>query len=194
MTETEHLHLKKMGQGDYYNVDDMNRNSDLIDAKLKTLESDLEVTNTELANKANISALGKPNGIATLNGNGKLAQMPTAAEVGAEPKLIVTDYSRQVVETNGFKSYLLVKKMGHLVVVKNYIDKGSGAYSVKDGAKVAILPAAVAPSSTLYFACTAYNFDGGEYAAHVLISANGAVTTHAPASATIAVIDAVYLV
>ena len=83
MTETEHLHLKKMGQGDYYNVDDMNRNSDLIDAKLKTLESDLEVTNTELANKVNISALGKPNGIATLNGNGKLVQMPTAADVGA---------------------------------------------------------------------------------------------------------------
>lgn len=47
MTETEHLHLKKMGQGDYYNVDDMNRNSDLIDAKLKALESDLEATNTE---------------------------------------------------------------------------------------------------------------------------------------------------
>ena len=85
MTETEHLHLKKMGQGDYYNVDDMNRNSDLIDAKLKTLESNLEATNTELANKANIAALGQPGGIATLNGSGKLAQMPTAADVGAAP-------------------------------------------------------------------------------------------------------------
>ncbi|MCI6401300.1 MAG: hypothetical protein MR815_05625, partial [Oscillospiraceae bacterium] len=35
------------------------------------------------ANKANIAALGQPNGIATLNSSGKLAQMPTAADVGA---------------------------------------------------------------------------------------------------------------
>lgn len=83
MTETEYLKLKKPAQEDFYNVDDMNRNSDLIDAKLKTLASDLEVTNTELANKANIAALGQPGGIATLNGNGKLVQMPTAADVGA---------------------------------------------------------------------------------------------------------------
>lgn len=83
MTETEYLKLKKPAQEDFYNVDDMNRNSDVIDAKLKTLESDLEATNTELANKANIAALGKPNGIATLNSSGKLAQMPTAADVGA---------------------------------------------------------------------------------------------------------------
>lgn len=140
-----------------------------------------------------LSQKGIANGIATLNGNGKLAQMPTAADVGAEPKLTVTDYSAQVVEMNGFKSNLIVKKLGHLVVVKNYIDKGSGAYSTS-GARVATLPAAVAPSSFLYFACTAYNFGGGEYAAHVTISTNGAVTAHAPADATIAIIDAVYLV
>lgn len=90
MTETEYLKLKKPAQEDFYNVDDMNRNSDVIDEKLKTLASDLEVTNTELANKANqmeleslIESKGQPGGIATLNGNGKLVQMPTAADVGA---------------------------------------------------------------------------------------------------------------
>lgn len=45
----------------------------------------LEAVSAELANKANISALGKPGGIATLNGNGKLAQMPTSKDVGAAP-------------------------------------------------------------------------------------------------------------
>lgn len=135
----------------------------------------------------------QPGGIATLNSSGKLAQMPTAADVGAEPKLIYADYSGQVVEMNGFKSHLIVKKIGHLVVVKNYIDKSSGTYSTS-GARVATLPAAVAPSSILYFASTAYNFDGEEYAAHVTISANGLVITYAPASAAIAIIDAVYFV
>lgn len=105
----------------------------------------------------------------------------------------IIDYSSQVVEMNGFKSNLIVTKIGRLVVVKNFIDKGSGAYSTS-GARVATLPAAVAPSSFLYFACAAYNFDGAEYAAHVTISTNGAVTTFAPANATIAIIDAVYLV
>lgn len=105
----------------------------------------------------------------------------------------IIDYTSQVVEMNGFKSNLFVKKIGHLVVVKNYIDKGSGTYSTS-GAKVATLPAAVAPPGILYFAGTAYDFNGGEYAAHATISANGLVMTYAPASAIIAIIDAVYFV
>lgn len=51
MTETEHLHLKKPGQGDYYNVDDFNGNADLIDTKLKEIDD----------------SVAQPNGIATLN-------------------------------------------------------------------------------------------------------------------------------
>ena len=69
MTETEHLHLKKPGQGDYYNVDDFNGNADLIDTKLKEIDD----------------SVAQPSGIATLDSNGKLAQMPTAADVGAVP-------------------------------------------------------------------------------------------------------------
>ena len=69
MTETEHLHLKKPGQGDYYNVDDFNGNADLIDTKLKEIDD----------------SVAQPSGIATLDSSGKLAQMPTAADVGAVP-------------------------------------------------------------------------------------------------------------
>lgn len=78
MTETNHLKLKKPSQEDFYNVNDFNLNADLLDAKIEDID-------TQLENKANISALGKPNGIATLNGNGKLVQMPTAEDVAAIP-------------------------------------------------------------------------------------------------------------
>lgn len=55
MTETEHLHLKKPGQGDYYNVDDFNGNADLIDTKLKEIDD----------------SVAQPSGIATLDSSGK---------------------------------------------------------------------------------------------------------------------------
>lgn len=62
------------------------------------LAADLAATNSELANKANISALGKPNGIATLNSSGKLAQMPAAADVGAIPLIAEGTWTPEVVE------------------------------------------------------------------------------------------------
>lgn len=67
MTETEHLHLKKPGQGDYYNVDDFNGNADLIDTKLKEIDD----------------SVAQPSGIATLDSSGKLAQMPNAFDTHA---------------------------------------------------------------------------------------------------------------
>lgn len=76
MTETGNLHLKKPSQEDFYNVDDFNQNADLLDAKIGDMA-------TQLAQKVDINDVAQPNGIATLNGNGKLAQMPTAADVGA---------------------------------------------------------------------------------------------------------------
>ena len=78
MTETGYLHLQKPGQGDSYNVDDFNRNADLLDAKIGDMA-------TQLAQKVDINDVAQPNGIATLDGSGKLAQMPTAADVGAVP-------------------------------------------------------------------------------------------------------------
>lgn len=78
MTETENLHLKKPSQEDFYNVDDFNLNSDLIDVKIGDMA-------TQLAQKVDINDVAQPNGIATLDSSGKLAQMPTAADVGAAP-------------------------------------------------------------------------------------------------------------
>lgn len=76
MTETGNLHLKKPSQEDFYNVDDFNLNADLIDAKIGDMA-------TQLVHKVDTNEVAQPNGIATLNASGKLAQMPTAADVGA---------------------------------------------------------------------------------------------------------------
>lgn len=86
MTETGNLHLKKPSQEDFYNVDDFNLNSDLLDAKIGDMA-------TQLAHKVDANEVGQPNGIATLNGNGKLAQMPTAADVGAVPASAISSVS-----------------------------------------------------------------------------------------------------
>lgn len=76
MTETGNLHLKKPSQEDFYNVDDFNLNSDLLDAKIGDMA-------TQLAHKVDTNEVAQPGGIATLDSSGKLAQMPTAADVGA---------------------------------------------------------------------------------------------------------------
>ena len=41
MTETGNLHLKKPSQEDFYNVDDFNLNSDLLDAKIGDMATQL---------------------------------------------------------------------------------------------------------------------------------------------------------
>lgn len=61
----------------------------------------LEAVSAELANKANIAALGQPSGIATLNSSGKLVQMPTAADVGAAPINIRQIDIKPLVPDNG---------------------------------------------------------------------------------------------
>lgn len=94
MTETEHLHLKKPGQGDYYNVDDFNGNADLIDTKLKEIDD----------------SVAQPSGIATLDSSGKLAQMPTAADVGAVPSMltdiIYVDQEEPVPHYDNLRNYI----------------------------------------------------------------------------------------
>lgn len=110
MTETEHLHLKKPGQGDYYNVDDFNENADLIDAKLKEIDE----------------SKGQPSGIATLDSNGKLAQMPTAADVGAVKLRWSTIINETTATPNkyNFDDYITP---GDVVSVDNYASAQSVA-------------------------------------------------------------------
>lgn len=69
MNNTTYLKLKKPDPSDFYNIADHNDNADLIDAELKRID-DLR---------------GSANGIATLDGNKKLVQKPTPADIGAVP-------------------------------------------------------------------------------------------------------------
>lgn len=75
MDNTPSIKLKKPKPEDYYNIKDHNDNSDILDAQVKSL-NDSKVSKTEI---------GTANGVAGLNAEGKLDQMPTASDVGAVP-------------------------------------------------------------------------------------------------------------
>ena len=112
MTETGNLHLKKPSQEDFYNVDDFNLNSDLLDAKIGDMA-------TQLAHIVDANEMAQPSGIATLDSSGKLAQMPTAADVGA----VKLHWSTLINETTAtpnkynFDDYITP---GDVVSVSNY--------------------------------------------------------------------------
>lgn len=120
MTETENLHLKKPSQEDFYNVDDFNQNADLLDAKIGDMA-------TQLAQKVDINDVAQPNGIATLDDGGKLAQMPTAADVGAI-KLAWSTLINEESEILNKYSFAVYITPGDVVSVCNY----AGARSVTD--------------------------------------------------------------
>lgn len=59
---------------------------------------------------------GQPNGIATLNGNGKLAQMPTAADVGAIPLTNEGTWTPEVIEMlNSTGGCTYTSRAGHYI-------------------------------------------------------------------------------
>ena len=120
MTETGNLHLKKPSQDDVYNVDDFNQNADLLDAKIGDMA-------TQLAQKVDINDVAQPGGIATLDGSGKLAQMPTAADVGAI-KLAWSTLINEETEIPNKYSFAVYITPGDVVSVCNY----AGARSVID--------------------------------------------------------------
>ena len=75
MTTTQNYGLKKPAANEYYSIETFNENADLIDAALKDAVEKAGIV-SDLADKA-----GQPNGFATLDENGKLVQMPDAADV-----------------------------------------------------------------------------------------------------------------
>lgn len=118
MTETGNLHLKKPSQEDFYNVDDFNLNSDLLDAKIGDMA-------TQLAHKVDTNEVAQPGGIATLDSSGKLAQMPTAADVGAI-KLCWSDLINETTATPNKYNFDDYITPGDVVSVDNY----AGAQSI----------------------------------------------------------------
>lgn len=120
MTETGNLHLKKPSQEDFYNVDDFNLNADLIDAKIGDMA-------TQLAHKVDTNEVAQPSGIATLDSSGKLAQMPTAADVGAI-KLNWSTLINEETEAPNKYSFAVYITPGDVVSVCNY----AAARSVTD--------------------------------------------------------------
>lgn len=75
MDNTPNINLKKPKPEDYYNIQDHNDNSDILDTKIKELDS----------NKIGKDMVGKNNGVAGISDQGKITPMPSAADVGAVP-------------------------------------------------------------------------------------------------------------
>lgn len=151
MTETEYLHLKKPGQGDYYNVDDFNGNADLIDTKLKEIDD----------------SVAQPSGIATLDSSGKLAQMPTAADVGAVPSMltdiIYVDQADPVPHYDNLNNYITPGQRVHIATVTTarsvdncpavspgIMEVAEYNHSVKTGQTLGIIQRYIATSGNTY--------------------------------------------
>ena len=87
---------------------------------------------TDMATKADYVAyveqiegrLGQPSGIATLDSNGKLAQMPTAADVGAVPSMltdiIYVDQADPVPHYDNLNNYITPGQRVHIATVTTH--------------------------------------------------------------------------
>ena len=168
MTETGNLHLKKPSQEDFYNVDDFNLNSDLLDAKIGDMA-------TQLAHKVDPNEVAQPSGIATLDSSGKLAQMPTAADVGAVPSMltdiIYVDQADPVPHYDNLNNYITPGQRVHIATVTtarsvdNCPEASPGImevaeynHSVKTGQTLGIIQRYIATSGNTY--TRVYTLDG----------------------------------
>ena len=160
MTETDYLHLKKPNQEDFYNVDDFNGNADLVDATLKEIDE----------------SKGQPSGIATLDSSGKLAQMPTAADVGAVPSMltdiIYVDQADPVPHYDNLNNYITPGQRVHIATVTTarsvdncpevspgIMEVAEYNHSVKTGQTLGIIQRYIATSGNTYtriYTCLLY--------------------------------------
>lgn len=160
MTETGNLHLKKPSQEDFYNVDDFNLNSDLLDAKIGDMA-------TQLAHKVDTNEVAQPSGIATLDSSGKLAQMPTAADVGAVPSMltdiIYVDQADPVPHYDNLNNYITPGQRVHIATVTTarsvdncpevspgIMEVAEYNHSVKTGQTLGIIQRYIATSGNTY--------------------------------------------
>jgi hypothetical protein len=160
MTETGNLHLKKPSQEDFYNVDDFNLNSDLLDAKIGDMA-------TQLAHKVDTNEVAQPSGIATLDSSGKLAQMPSAADVGAVPSMltdiIYVDQADPVPHYDNLNNYITPGQRVHIATVTTarsvdncpevspgIMEVAEYNHSVKTGQTLGIIQRYIATSGNTY--------------------------------------------
>ena len=130
---------------------------------------------TDMATKADYVAyveqiegrLGQPSGIATLDSNGKLAQMPTAADVGAVPSMltdiIYVDQADPVPHYDNLNNYITPGQRVHIATVTtarsvdNCPEASPGImevaeynHSVKTGQTLGIIQRYIATSGNTY--------------------------------------------
>ena len=130
---------------------------------------------TDMATKADYVAyveqiegrLGQPSGIATLDSNGKLAQMPTAADVGAVPSMltdiIYVDQADPVPHYDNLNNYITPGQRVHIATVTTarsvdncpevspgIMEVAEYNHSVKTGQTLGIIQRYIATSGNTY--------------------------------------------
>ena len=122
---------------------------------------------TQLAHKVDTNEVAQPSGIATLDSSGKLAQMPTAADVGAVPSMltdiIYVDQADPVPHYDNLNNYITPSQRVHIATVTtarsvdNCPEASPGImevaeynHSVKTGQTLGIIQRYIATSGNTY--------------------------------------------
>lgn len=152
--------------------EDINAGGTIYELEIATYTADeLSVKSiTTTANKIGLAkekTLGQPSGIATLDSSGKLAQMPTAADVGAVPSMltdiIYVDQADPVPHYDNLNNYITPGQRVHIATVTtarsvdNCPEASPGImevaeynHSVKTGQTLGIIQRYIATSGNTY--------------------------------------------
>lgn len=133
MDNTPNINLKKPKPEDYYNIQDHNDNSDILDTKIQTLET----------NKVGKESVGQPNGVAGVTVDGKITPMPTAGDVGAVP---IT----RTINTKPLSADITLKASDVGAVDSTQLNQPNGVAGIGPDGKLNQVPSAAKISSELF--------------------------------------------
>ncbi len=138
MDKTPNISLKKPKPEDYYNIQDHNDNSDILDGKVKELE----------AAKIGKDMVGKANGVAGVSNAGKIVPMPTASDVGAVP-------TSRTVKSKPLSANITLKASDVGAIEAALLNMANGVAGIGSDGKLNQVPSAAKISDELFIISTA---------------------------------------
>lgn len=133
MDNTPNINLKKPKPEDYYNIQDHNDNSDILDTKIKELDAD----------KIGKGMIGQNNGVAGVSAQGKITPMPSAADVGAVP-------TSRTINAKSLSTNITLKASDVGAVDASQINVANGVAGIGSDGKLNQVPSAAKLSGELF--------------------------------------------
>ena len=137
MDNTPNINLKKPKPEDYYNIQDHNDNSDILDSKVKELDS----------NKIGKDMIGQNNGVAGVSAQGKIHPMPNASDVGAVP-------ISRTINTKPLSTDVTLKASDVGAIDATLLNVPNGVAGIDSDGKLNQVPSAEKLSSELFIVST----------------------------------------